>query len=327
MNKWLIAAIGIFVFVGLVLWRFNDKAPAPIGEVAAPVPQTENKRSETRPPREESDELPVNAADGESADDVTTLTDETSAKAMMMALMMQLERPMREWAAGRGLPLTDANGNYVLDQPYQQYDEDTLAALANNGDMWAQQILADRIAQARPAEAMELYRNAAAQGSIYAMIQIAELTARIAEMSPDFDFEEEFDGADKFALDQYYSLRDTPVQPKVTSFAWKAVAEMAGLPGFASLTGAQLPEADRVAACELAGSIYTDLLARRTSLGIGAYPGDAPPAWFDGEIMGKGSGCEHPEAVRYDFSDCRQIRYSPPGEEEDRGVFYVCDDS
>lgn len=327
MNKWLIAGVGVLVFAGLLLWRLHAPMSEPVHMPRAPQSRAATGDSVATPPPATTD---APAAEAESVPvDPLTLTDKTSAQAMMLSLFMQLEQPMREWAATRGMPQTDANGNFILDQPYQQYDDETLAALANNGDMWAQQILAERLARARPAEAMELYRKAAAQGSIFAMLQIAELADNIAAMSPDFEFENEFEGADNLALDQYYSLRDTPVPSRVTAFAWKAVAEMAGLPGFLSLTGSSLPDEDRAAACDLAGSIYSDMLARRARLGLGPYPGDPPPAWFDPGEQPAGSGCEHSEAVQYDFSACRQIRYAPPGKETEDGydtAIYVCDD-
>lgn len=251
------------------------------------------------------------------------LSDEASAKAIVYELFMRLEEPMRNWAQTRGLARKDANGALMLEQPYQQYDDETLAALAGNGDMWAQQILADRIKDARPAEAMELFRQAAASGSVFAMVQLAELSAKIAALSPDFKFDGE--DAGDVQLQQYYSLRDSQVPPATTAYAWKAVAEMAGLPGFLGFTGSSLQEEDIAAACDLADSIYSDLLVRRAAAGLGPYPSDPPPAWFDPTRFRQSSGCEHPEAVQFDFSACQEIHYSEPGEEQ-TAIFYVCDE-
>lgn len=226
---------------------------------------------------------------------------------------------MREWAQTRGLPREDPNGNFMLDQPYQQYDDETLQALARNGDMWAQQILADRIRRSRPADAMELYRQAAASGSVYAMLMMANLSGTIAGMSPDFTFEEQ-----GIALDQYYSLRDAPVSPDVAAFAWSAVAEMAGLPGFMAMgAGDGLPADKRDAACELAGSIYSDLLEQRSAAGLGAYPADPPPVWIAADTLDTRASCAHEQAVSYDFSGCEQYRVKNPQSGEEVG-FYVC---
>ncbi len=325
MNRWLITGIGALAFVALLWWRLPVKdtppltaasdahviavSPAELPPAQPPAPDTVSPAGEPQAPADKQG---------------LTLTDGTSAKAMMYALFMRLEEPMRRWAATRGLPRTDPNGVLVLDQPYQQYDDEILAALAANGDMWALQLLAERIQRARPAEAMELYRQAAAQGSIYAMLRISELAETIASLSPDFKFENE--GSSGLALEQYYSLRDTPVSPAVTAYAWKAVAEMAGLPGFMAFTGAQLPDEEIAAACDLAGSIYSDLLDRRARNGLGAYPSDAPPAWFDPSAFGATSGCEHQQAVQLDFSGCQEIRYTEPGEDEEI-IFFVCDET
>lgn len=326
MNKWFIAATGIVAFAALLWWRAQQPA-----QPAAPDSTAEPVTAIAAPPGPETPAVPEaevplpaeEAAPAEPPEEPLLLTDEASAKAMVYALFMRLEEPMRDWAQTRGVARTDANGELMLEQPYQQYDDDTLAALAANGDMWAQQILADRIRDTRPAEAMELYRLAAANGSVFAMVQIAELSQKIAALSPDFKFEG--DNAGEVQLEQYYSLRDTPVSPATTAYAWKVVAEMAGIPGFMGFTGARLDKDEIATACDLAGSIYSDLLARRAVAGLGPYPDDPPPAWFDPTAFGQSPGCEHPEAVQFDFSACQEVHYAEPGEEE-TAVFYVCEE-
>lgn len=325
MDRWLIAGIGALAFAALLWWRLApDNAPPTPAASDEPVLADSAPEPPTAGPVAPDAGFPAGESRAGGSDEGLTLSDETSAKAMMFALFMRLEEPMRRWAQTRGLPRTDPNGMLMLDQPYQQYDDEILAALAANGDMWALQLLAERIQRARPAEAMELYRQAAARGSIYAMLRISELAESIAGLSPDFRFENEGEGG--LALEQYYSLRDMPVSPAVTAYAWKAVAEMAGLPGFMALTGARLPDEDIAAACDLAGSIYSELLERRARDGLGAYPGDPPPAWFDPSAFDTTSSCEHEQAVQLDFSACQEIRYQESGEEEDV-VFFVCDDA
>lgn len=324
MNKWFIATTGIVAFGALLWWRAQPVvAPAAVMVTAPPAVDERPQLPVTKlsPPVAQD---PTGTPGRSSEDEPLTLTDEASAKAMVYELFMRLEGPMRVWAESRGLARKDANGVMILDQPYQQYDDATLAALADNGDMWAQQILAERIKKSRPAEAIELYREAAANGSVFAMLQLAELAGTVGALSPDFKFEGEDAGG--IQLDQYYSLRDSVTPPTTTAYAWKAVAEMAGIPGFMGFTATRLDEAEIASACDLAGSIYSDLLARRAAAGLGPYPSDPPPAWFDPTSFQQTSGCEHPEAVNFDFSPCREIRYSEPGEEQ-VAVFYVCDES
>lgn len=326
MNKWLIATAGVVAFGALLWWRAQQSAaPVPPIEVVEQLPALSSAREPELPAKPLSEQTPSeeDAPSFEAGEEPVLLSDEASAKAMLYALFMRLEEPMRDWAHTRGLARKDANGTLMLEQPYQQYDDETLAALAANGDMWAQQILAGRIRDTRPAEAMELYRAAAANGSVYAMVELAELSEKIAALSPDFKFEGE--SAGEVQLDQYYSLRDTPVSPKTTAYAWKAVAEMAGIPGFMGFTGARLEKDEIATACELAGSIYSDLLARRAAAGLGPYPNDPPPAWFDPAAYGQGPGCEHPEAVQFDFSACQEIHYSEPGQDR-TAIMYVCDE-
>lgn len=325
LNKWSIAVVGVVAFAVLLWWRLSASLPA---EQQTPASAKPGRVEHTSEPlsslMSKESELPQDAKTAEkSSNGPLQITGRASIQALIFSMYMQLEEPLRAWAATRGLPRTDANGNFILDQPYQQYDNETLAALAENGDMWAQQILADRIEHERPADAMELYRQAAAQGSVFAMLKIAELSGRIALISPDFNFENESGGS--AALDQYYSLRDSPVPPGVVAYAWEAVAEMAGLPGFMNFTATELPEDVMPAACDLASSIYSDLLARRASLGLGGYPADTPPAWFDANSMGRTSSCEHAQAVQYDFSSCNEIQMKLP-EDEQEVVVYICED-
>lgn len=319
------AAAAVLIFAMILWWRMHASVPVSDNDQAstgapadAPVPEVTAPEIDVElPPQPEA-----SVVDG-SENEPVTINDVTTMQALFMSLAGQLEGPMREWAETRGMPREDPNGNFMLEQPYQQYDDETLQALARNGDMWAQQILADRIAQERPAEAMELYRQAATSGSVFAMLKLAELSGEIALMSPDFEFEGE-----NAALEQYYSLRDAPVSPEVTAYAWNTVAEMAGLQGLAAMVGGSRPtDALAAAGCQLASSIYTDLLEQRSANGLGGYPTDPPPFWFDTEQLGaRRAACEHEQAVSYDFSACKvYVVQNPQGGEEVK--FYVCDDS
>ena len=324
-NRWLVAATGVAVFLAILGWRVflsgsgPDPEPVmPAVQTGAPVPVAGSDKA-AGPPRQGL----AAAAEDTGSEEPVTIKDQATMQALFMSLAGRLEGPMRAWAETRGMPREDPSGNYMLEQPYQQYDDETLQALARNGDMWAQQILAGRIAELRPAEAMEYYRQAAASGSVYAMLMLAELSGRIAAMSPDFRFEDE-----GVALEQYYSLRDAPLAPDVTAYAWNAVAEMAGLPGYmAMLGGARLSPDKLEAGCQLASSIYSDLLEQRAAKGLGGYPSDPPPVWVDADMLAdKASACEHERAISYDFSACTAYIVQQPESAEELN-FYVCHDS
>ncbi|MEM9058010.1 MAG: hypothetical protein AAGD86_11060, partial [Pseudomonadota bacterium] len=212
------------------------------------------------------------------------------------------------WAATRGYPQPDESGNLMLPQPYDQYDEETLRALADTGDMWAQQFLADKLAQSRPADAIELYRQAAVNGSVYAMSEMAQLYKRIANKNADTRFKD-----DATALDQIYALRDSPSNPDVTAYAWAAVAERSGWDPMSgsvtahmaarNMTDEQIDEA-----CELSRALHDDMQQTRRSQNVELPPATPPPLIVGGQSdasMGTRCGKDQPPA--WDMSGCREV--------------------
>lgn len=131
---------------------------------------------------------------------------------------------MQEFYCGAGWPpahdqysLTGCN----LEQPYDQYDDETLLQLARNGDMWAQQIFADRIAATRPAEAIQWYQRAAAQGSASAAVNIAAIYNGSRT-----DFLSQADITDTDLMEQTLSLHDSTDSPRYLAAAWVGVSNL-----------------------------------------------------------------------------------------------------
>ncbi|MEL7448854.1 MAG: hypothetical protein AAFN78_06570 [Pseudomonadota bacterium] len=212
------------------------------------------------------------------------------------------------WATSRGYPQPDDAGNLMLPQPYDQYDEETLQALADTGDMWAQQFLADKLARKRPADAIELYREAAVSGSVYAMSEMAQLYKRIANKNADTQFKGEKD-----ALDQVYALRDAPGDPEVTAYAWAAVAERSGWDPMsgsvtAHVTGRNLTDEQIEEACELSRSLQADMGQVRSERSI-ELPAATPPPLIvgNGPQGSMGTRCAEDDPPPWDMSGCREV--------------------
>ncbi len=211
-----------------------------------------------------------------------------------------------KWGAQRGYPPRDETGTLMLDQPYEQYDIATLRGLAENGDMWAQQFLAQRLEDSRPAEASEWYRRAAASGSVFAMTQLGLLYNRIASHRGGG---REFEATDDY-LSQVYALKDGAVDPAVSGYAWVAAAEMTGwdpvLGGIASPVLRRQMDDDQVQeACAMAQGLRDDLMAQRERMGLGAYDRTPPPLVIDDAAAG--TDCKMPESGGYDLSGCRKV--------------------
>ena len=217
----------------------------------------------------------------------------------------KLDSKWREWARTRGYPVTDETGQQYYDQPYEQYDDVTLKGLADNGDMWAAQILAGRIATTNPAEAIELYRKAAVQGSVYAMNEMANLYGRVASKRREADFK-----SDELALEQVYAMRDAPVTPEVAGYAWTVVAGLAGSePMFGDINASQfeknLSEQQIEEACSLADGLFDDLRSQRDAQGKGGFDRTPPPMVY--ADPSREARCGHDMAAGLDLSGCRQL--------------------
>lgn len=185
----------------------------------------------------------------------------------------------------------------LLDQPYHQYDDGTLKGLADNGSMWAQQILGSRWMSKRPAEALELFRLAAAQGSLQAAASLANLyrTVRSRE-TPD---------AEAVTIEQIVALNDSANSPDIMSYAWSVVEEkMWQAPVSPRVT---LTQENIATACDLADSLYQDLLETRRQNGLGEFNIATPPMFIPTLLGTEGSSC-YPTYSTRDLSNCKGAR-------------------
>lgn len=235
--------------------------------------------------------------------------------------LSDLDAKQAEWGLARGYVQMDDVGNPLLDQPYGQLDDETLRSFAENGDMWAQQFLGERLASTRPAEAIEWFRKAAMNGSLHAMTEIARLYQAVGSMRGELQSE-----ADSGGLDQLYALKDD-VNAPITAYAWAAVAERAGWdPLYGSMKtshiGSQLNDDEKKEACGVATGIFDSLTEERRSAGLGEYDRRPPPVVFDVEELQTGTACLEGRST-FDLSGCREVHVSA-GEVTNK--IWVCDE-
>jgi hypothetical protein len=182
----------------------------------------------------------------------------------------------RKWREQRGYAPQDGQGNLLLEKPHNNLDDDELRLQAENGDMWAQQIYADRIAPDRPADALDMYRMAAQNGSLHAMKQVEKLYAKLAGAHA-----EPLVAGDTYTQ-QRADLLAGPDTPEQAGTAWAIVAQMAGAdPSKNAALKSRLEQnfsADGQArVCLLAETIYSNLLQARTNNNLGNFDRSAPP--------------------------------------------------
>lgn len=187
-----------------------------------------------------------------------------------------IEERLASWYKSRGYAFSDQTGTYLLEQPYEEYDDETLRAFAENGDIWAQQFLAERLARSLPAEALELYQQAAASGSINAMQQMVQLYNRLDLMRADAPHLEDTH------RQQLYAIKDSGNSAKEMAYAWAVAAELAGGDPFmgnqrVGSMSDRLDAEGRERACEMAESLYDQMVNERTTRNLGDFDRQPPP--------------------------------------------------
>ncbi len=269
------AGLELFALAVAGVWLLvRDKAPGP--EPAEPVPETIGPRAVVAPPAGPPDprSAPVPDSAAPAPDRLRfTLNDQRDFLLVLRGLGTSLE-DLEAWARTRGFPpATFTTGVGIpLDQPYRRYDEETLRNLAGAGDRWAMQFLAADLRVRAPLEAMDLYREAAVRGSVFAARELGMLHR---DLDTGLATNRRLDDTTRTALaemDLHHDLAET-------GLAWLIAAEVDGglPPGYFSeqvTTGA--PAGLLARACVEATSLLADLEDERRGRGISG-PGGLPP--------------------------------------------------
>ncbi|MFK7885727.1 MAG: hypothetical protein AB8G16_02590 [Gammaproteobacteria bacterium] len=310
---WLVLALVLSAVVGGYALRDDAEVP----EVVAPAPVAEPVVREAPKAVAKAEPKVVAAPSVEPppADDDVLRIDLTG-NASFFELFDQLgiedyEGQLAKWGVERGYPQLDDQGNPILDQPYEQYDDATLRAFADGDDMWAQQFLADRIKDSNPAEALEWYRKAAVNGSVHAMTEMARLYRDLAYSKAGTQ------ATGEAARTQLESFRSSAGSPAIEGYAWAAVAERAGWDPLrggmtAGFVGAKLSEKQKEAACQMAGGLFDGLVNDRQERGLGDYSAAPPPIVFDPGTVG-GTSCASNATPNYE-EQCREVQVVVGGE-------------
>ena len=311
MGKVLLAVILLVLAAVAFVWLQTPRAPAvqPATTDPASAPTTAEADAASKPAKSDDSLVHRDSA----------LTDKAVAKADKGAIDLQinseadllsamsslgiedLDSRMTNWALSRGYPEFDESGNYLLDQPYQQYDDETLRGLAQADDMWAQQLLAQQLAADHPEEALDWYRRAATNGSVYAMQEMARLYYRMSNSLRAGGESTEAQG----------ESADAGPAPDVQAYAWLAAAEGAGWDAtrgasLIPLLGRKLSPDQVTEACNLASSLRTQMGNDRSARGLEPFDRTPPPIVYPAADMGASTQCHADESTAFDLSGCRQ---------------------
>jgi hypothetical protein len=314
-GKVLVALIVLIAAAVAYEWMRTSSAPAiPVADTTTqsadasaantpPVGRTDG--SAAAPPA--ATRAAIAAAGAKGPIDLQINSEADLLAAMNSLGISDLDDRMTRWAISRGYPEFDQSGNYLRDQPYQQYDEATLRGLAEADDMWAQQILAQNIASDRPEEALEWYRKAAANGSVYAMQQMAQLYHRMSTQLRG----EAVTAKSGQAGDDAPASTSTPASPEVTAYAWLVAAERSGWDAtrgasLIPLIGRKLSPEQVGEACTMADSFREQMGSERSSRGLQPFARNPPPIVYSAEEMGASTQCHADESKTFDLSGCRE---------------------
>lgn len=207
------------------------------------------------------------------------------------------------WARSRGFPPATytSSAGMPLERNYNRDKDIRLLELAEGGDLWAMQALAQRIGPEMPIEAIDWYRKAVIHGSAYAAYKLGNFYHDVARWI----------AINQDERDEVLEIarREDPLA--YSALGWLLVAEYeAGLPPgamSATLAGFQGPAEGITQSCIRAAGFLAEIQAEREALGI--HVSDRkPPLAIELPAEEVAGYCDPEVFPRADFSDCETVR-------------------
>jgi hypothetical protein len=246
---------------------------------------------------------------------------------------MRLVAESARWRQARGFLGSDRLLNVSEDnapsRSYQALDTAALENRSEGGEMAATQTLAARTRVDDPFASMDLYATAAAQGSVYAMIQIGSLRETLGNMPLD-----RFDSGPAYRR-KLGELRDDDSSRtlQTEAFGYVAAAVRDGgaavvdedLLGWLQRMEKEIPSAQRAAACELSERIFMGFSAARRSRGLAPLTTTPPPVFIAIPNLDQKLPCRatpYPIFSLIDLSRCSV--YPVENERDDAMDLYIC---
>lgn len=201
-------------------------------------------------------------------------------------------------------------GYHEVLSPYWYYDDETLRGLAAHGDSEAMNMYAYKRISADPVEAIGLFRQAAAHGGTWGLMQIAQVYGLMAEEKVTPRGREPGAPPD---VDAY----------TIESVAWALAAQARGDLGAIGFVERQLQHRALTrtqveAACRKANEHYADLANARSKLGTDSFQ-NVPMPLSDRDYGAASEVCDTWPVPR---PVCRRVQVSTPERDVDG---YFCD--
>lgn len=221
------------------------------------------------------------------------------------------------WFQARGFSGVNAMLGVTADSApenfYQSMDDESLRKLAAADNSGASQALAARILFTDPFAALDLYRRAAAQGSVYAILQIGALLESLTDMSLDV-FESEPDYLRKLGDLRNGDMKQNPNLPALIHAlaaardGGLAIIDTEMLKWIQRLTS-DLSELERQSACERSSRLFLEIGVHRRQRGLQPISTEPPPVFFSVPELEKRLPCQtsgYPIVQLLDLERCSQ---------------------
>ena len=178
----------------------------------------------------------------------------------------------------------------------QSLDDGTLRTMLERGDAGASQILASRVLFTDPFAALDLYRTATGQGSVYAIMQTGSLLETLNDTS-----------LDDFATDPAYlrkltdlRSRDAAQDPKIAALSHAlAAARDGGIPvidtemlSWLQHLSSGLSASEQQSACEQSANLFFEISAERRKKGLQPISTEPPPVFLSIPDLEKQLPCQ-----------------------------------
>jgi hypothetical protein len=228
----------------------------------------------------------------------------------------ELVNDYQSWLTDRGFPADSVLLGGVSRQPdYGAQDDATLLLMAGRGDISAAQALAEHSLRTDPLAALDWYDQAAVNGSVYAMLRIADLLATLA--TPGLG---EF-VSDAVWTDALAEIANTSPPPAERALAWTIAAVTFG--GYAIVDAANAARLRNFAApldtdgvrraCAIAQDYVLTTAAARRAQGGAVFSTEAPAFALSSAAANTAVPCEIPVVPLVSLTGCAALEFVGPG--------------
>lgn len=268
----------ILILIGSAVWYLWYPSVTPDSEQTAIPDQNDYKdtqasqaelrdkiEEESEPVASEPEEPAESASESDMRSRLANLSDSATMDETLEAIGVSHKEvaEARAWSQERGLSPASAD--------YKHYDDETLQAMAETGDIYAQQYLGDRLITQREFDRAEgLLRQAATSGSVYALDLLAyNATNRMIDVEKDSQARQH--------LREALAWAELATQRGLNQVRLGGYSREASIQRHMDRLEFELTDEDREQIATNAEEWYQSMEQQRRELGMDAFDNTVPP--------------------------------------------------